>query len=53
MEDCGTGFGGAATGLGVIGGALWSKGSKKEEKSEHGSGDIVLGGCGPERAKSI
>ena len=35
----------------MIGGGLWSKGSKEEEKSEHGSGDIVLGGCSPERAK--
>ena len=32
-------------GLGAIGGGLWSK---EEEKSEQGSGDIVLGGCGPE-----
>ena len=41
-------------GLGAIGGGLWSEGSKEEEeKSEQGSGDIVLGGCGPEWAKSI
>ena len=26
---------------------------KEEEKSEQGSGDIILGGCGPEWAKSI
>lgn len=34
-------------------GELWSEGSKEEEKSERRLGDIVLGGCGPERAKSI
>ena len=39
-------------GLGVIGGGLWSEGSKEEAKSEQASGDIVLGGCGPEWAKS-
>ena len=38
-------------GLGAIGGGLLSK--EEEEKSEQGSGDIVLGGCGPEWAKSI
>ena len=47
----GIGSGVAAMGLGVIGGELWSK--EEEEKSEQGSGDIVLGGCGPEWAKSI
>ena len=31
----------AAMGLGAIGGGLWSEGSKEEEKSEQGSGDIV------------
>ena len=41
----------AAIGSGVIGGGLWSK--EEEQKSEQGSGDIVLGGCGPEWAKSI
>ena len=41
-------------GLGVIVGGLWSEGSKEEEeKSEQGSGDIVLGGCGPEWVKGI
>ena len=41
-------------GLGAIVGGLWSEVSKEEEeKSEEGSGDIVLGGCGPEWAKSI
>lgn len=41
-------------GLEAIGGALWSEGSKEEEeKSEQGSGDIVLGVCGPGWAKSI
>ena len=49
---CGTGSGAAARGLGAIGGGL-REGSKEEEKSQQGSGDIVLGGCGPERAKSI
>ena len=34
-------------------GELWSEGLKEEEKSEQGLGDIVLGGCGPEWAKSI
>ena len=28
-------------------------GRKEEEKPEQGSGDTVLGGCGPEWAKSI
>ena len=28
-------------GLGAIGGGLWSEGSKEEEKSEQGSGNIV------------
>ena len=51
MEVVGIGSGVAAMGLGVIGGELWSK--EEEEKSEQGSGDIVLGGCGPEWAKSI
>lgn len=53
---CGTGIesGEAAMGLGVIGGGLWSEGLKEEEeKSEQGSGDVVLGRCGPEWAKSI
>ena len=41
-------------GLEAIGGALWSEGSKEEEeKSEQGSGDVVLGGSGPGWAKSI
>ena len=44
----------AAIGLGAIGDGLWSEGSKEEEeKSEQGSGDIVLGGCGLEWAKSV
>ena len=43
----------AERGLGVLRGGLWSEGPKEEEKSEQGSGDIVLGGCGPEWAKSI
>ena len=34
-------------------GGLWSEGSKEEEKSEQGSGDFVLGGCGPGWAKHI
>ena len=35
-------------------GGMSSEGLKEEEeKSEQGSGDIVLGGCGPESAKSI
>ena len=42
-----------AMGLGAIGGGLQSEGSKEEDKSEQRSGDIVLGGCGPEWAKSI
>ena len=54
---CGTGSGAAARGLGAMGvgegRGLWSEGSKEEEKSEQGSRDIVLGGCGPEWAKSI
>ena len=37
----------------MIGGGLWLNGSKEEAKSEQESGDIVLGGCGPEWAKSI
>ena len=36
-----------------LGGGLWLEGSKEEEKSEKGSGDIVLGGCGPEWAKYL
>lgn len=42
-------------GIGSDGGGLWSEGLKEEEeeKSEQGSGDTVLGGCGPEWAKSI
>ena len=41
-------------GLGVLWGGLWSEGLKEEEeKSEQGSEDIVLGGCGPQWAKSI
>ena len=51
LEVVGIGSGVAAMGLGVIGGGLWSK--EEEAKSEQGSGDIVLGGCGPEWAKSI
>ena len=43
----------AARGLGAIGGGLWSEGLKEEEKSEQGSGHIVLGGCGPEWARCI
>ena len=44
----------AARGLGVTAGGLSSEGLKEEEeKSKQGSGDIVLGGCGPEWAKSI
>ena len=45
--------GAAARGLGALGSGLWSEGSKEEEKSEQGSADLVLGGCGPEWAKSI
>ena len=38
----------------MVGDGLRSEGSKEEEeKSERGSGDIVLGECGPEGAKSI
>ena len=37
----------------MLRGGLWSGGSKEEEKSEQGSGNIVLGGCGPEWAKRI
>ena len=38
----------AMVGLEAIGGALWSEGSKEEEeKSEQGSGDVVLGGSDP------
>ena len=33
-------------GLGAIGDGLWSEGSKEEEKSEQGRGDIVAGRCG-------
>ena len=51
LEVVGIGSGVAAMGLGVIGGGLWSK--EEEAKYEQGSGDIVLGGCGPEWAKSI
>ena len=40
-------------GLVVIGVGLWSEGLKEEEKSEQESGDIVLGECGLEWAKSI
>ena len=40
-------------GLEAIGGALWSEGSKDEEKSKQGSEDIVVGGCGPEWAERI
>ena len=47
------GSGAAARGLGAIGCGLWSEGSKEEEKSEQGSGDILLGGWGPGWAKSI
>ena len=44
----------AAKGLGAIGGGLWLERSKEEEeKSEKGSGDIVLGGCGPEWTKYL
>ena len=44
----------AARGLGATVGRLWSEGLKEEEeKSEQGSGDIVLGGCGTESAKII
>ena len=43
---CGTGSGAAAMGLGKIVGRLWSEGSKEEEKSEQGRGDIVAGRCG-------
>ena len=33
---------------------MWLEGSKEEEeKSEKASGDIVLGGCGPEWAKYL
>ena len=52
-RGCGTGSGAAARGSGALRGGLWSGGSKEEEKSEQGSGNIVLGGCGPEWAKSI
>ena len=52
-RGCGTGSGAAARGSGVLRGGLWSGGSKEEEKSEQGSGNIVLGGCGPEWAKRI
>ena len=38
----------------MLGGGLWSEWLKgEEEKSKQGSGDIVLGGCGPKWAKSI
>ena len=48
------GTGSAMIGLEGIGDALWSEGSKEEEEnSQQGSGNIVLGGCGPEWAKSI
>ena len=44
----------AARGLGVTAGGMSSEGLKEEEeKSEQGSGDIVLGGCGPEWAKCV
>ena len=44
----------AARGLGMTEGRLWWEGWKEEEeKSEQGSGDTVLGGCGPKWAKSI
>ena len=52
-RGCGTGSGAAARGSGVLRGGLWSGGSKEDEKSEQGSGNIVLGGCGPEWAKRI
>ena len=39
---------GSDTGWAVVRG--WKE---EEEKSEQGLGDIVLGGCGPEWAKSI
>ena len=48
-----TGSGAAARGLGALGSGLWSEGSKEEEMSEQGSGDLVLGGHGPEWAESI
>ena len=48
---CGIGSEVAAKGLGAIGGGLWSEWSKgEEEKSEKRSGDIVVGGSGPEWA---
>ena len=41
-------------GIGNARGGLWLEGLKEEEeKSEQGSGDIVLGGCGTESAKII
>ena len=52
MESKG-GSGAAAGGLGAIGCGLWPEGSKEEEKSKQGSGDIFLGRYGPEWAKSI
>ena len=40
--------------MGAIGGGLWSEESREEEeKSEQASGDIALGGCGPEWAKYL
>ena len=35
------------------GGGVCLEGSKEDEKSQQGSGDIVLGGCGPEWTNSI
>ena len=52
VGDCETGSGGCR-GLGALGSGLWAEGSKEEVKSEQGSGDLVLGGCGPEWAKCI
>ena len=40
--------------LGALGSGLWSEGSKEQgRRSEQGSGDLVLGGHGPEWAESI
>ena len=53
VGGCETGSGAAVRGLGALGRGLWSEGSKEEEISEQGSGDLVLGGHGPEWAESI